>query len=328
MTDRGRTWPARHARRVPEDTIRGSRQRRGPSIQGFGRPCCAGQPIDRSASGLGAGLDGAVSVGACATRDRKDLVMSSGTRARQRGAILLGIAGGMLVAAGGLTGAYYVVATRSEARAATVTQPPATDRLHPGATASAALTALLAQPVDVTANGTTEKLTWADLGVEVDPDELARVTAETAGQLSALGAKAALPVRIDRDKATKRLLALKAKTRSLADRRLPRSRGAEDPPRHARPGHRRLGLAAEDRGRGAPRCREGRARLGADRRRRHEAGARHRRHLARARALHDAVPGARPRAQLQPQARREQDRRRRAQAARGVVVQRPGRRAL
>ncbi len=138
--------------------------------------------------------------------------MSSGTRARQRGAIMLGIAGGMLVAAGGLTGAYYVVATRSEARAATVTQPPANDKVHPGATASPALTALLAKQVEVTATGTTEKLTWADLGIEVDPGELARITADTADQLTALGAKAALPVRIDRDKATKQLLALKAKT--------------------------------------------------------------------------------------------------------------------
>ncbi len=46
--------------------------------------------------------------------------MSTGTRVSQRGAVLLGCAGGMLVVAGALAASYYVVSTRSEARAATV----------------------------------------------------------------------------------------------------------------------------------------------------------------------------------------------------------------
>ena len=44
---------------------------------------------------------------------------------KQRGAILLGLAGGMLVVAGGFAGAYYVVGTRSVAVAATTSIPPA-----------------------------------------------------------------------------------------------------------------------------------------------------------------------------------------------------------
>src|SRR5512141_2069695 len=115
----------------------------------------------------------------------------SGTRVSQRGVALLGLAGGMLVVAGGLTGTYYVVATRSEARAATVKDTKAPDALK-----VASSTDLPKQSVTVKTAGGTVKMTWADLGIESDPDEVGRTQ---------------FPVKLDRDKAVVALLKLKAK---------------------------------------------------------------------------------------------------------------------
>ncbi|MEO8699192.1 MAG: VanW family protein [Kofleriaceae bacterium] len=119
---------------------------------------------------------------------------------------MLGLAGGMLVVAAGFAGAYYVVGTRSVAAAAT------TSAAEPGTGAQVAVkdvSSLLAKQVELkTATGST-KITWSDLGVEVDPDESARATTT---DVAALAAKGAVPVRIDRDKAVKALLELKAKT--------------------------------------------------------------------------------------------------------------------
>ncbi|HEY5936856.1 MAG TPA: hypothetical protein VIU61_19540, partial [Kofleriaceae bacterium] len=136
---------------------------------------------------------------------------AGGTRSKQReqGKILLGLAGGMLVIAGGLIGAYYVVGTRSVAVAATVPAEPT--KQTPTATnvgGAKDLAALLAREVELeTAKGTT-KLSWSELGVEVDPEEAKRVS----GDLSALASKGSLPVRVNRDVAIKALLELKAKT--------------------------------------------------------------------------------------------------------------------
>jgi vancomycin resistance protein YoaR len=134
----------------------------------------------------------------------------SAQRQGQHGAILFGLAGTMLVAAGGLAGSYYVVATRSEARAAT--RPPSKEPEAPAANAasvssSAALDALLKKTVSVKAGGGIAKVTWADLGVEIDPDELARVGDK---DLAALGAKGSIPVRLDREKGVAALLKLKS----------------------------------------------------------------------------------------------------------------------
>jgi vancomycin resistance protein YoaR len=104
---------------------------------------------------------------------------------------LLGIAGGMLVVAGSFAGGYYVVGTRSEARAATVTETH-----KPDAPKVASQTAFPQQPVEVKTAGGTAKMTWADLGIETDPDEVG---------------KTAIPVKLDRDKAVKALFGLKAK---------------------------------------------------------------------------------------------------------------------
>lgn len=135
-------------------------------------------------------------------------------RRGQRGAVLFGLAGGMLVVAGGLAGGYYVVATRSEARAATRPAEPSTDK----STASApgkltpALDAFIRRPVQIKTGGAVASLTWGELGVEIDPDELVRAGIITGeGELTALGMKGSIPVRLDRDKGVKALLQLKAK---------------------------------------------------------------------------------------------------------------------
>jgi vancomycin resistance protein YoaR len=104
---------------------------------------------------------------------------------------LLGFAGGMLVLAGSLAGGYYVVGTRSEARAATVS-----DTKKPDAPHVASQTSLPQQQVEIKTAGGTVKMPWADLGIEIDQDEVG---------------KTAIPVKLDRDKAIKALLGLKAK---------------------------------------------------------------------------------------------------------------------
>src|ERR1041385_8187443 len=97
-------------------------------------------------------------------------------RLGQNDAILLGLAGTMLVAAGGLAGGYYVISTRSEARAATPPKTEVAAKPTPSAPgkSSPALDALLKRTVDIKTGSGIAKLTWADLGVEVDPDELGR----------------------------------------------------------------------------------------------------------------------------------------------------------
>ncbi|MBS1118648.1 MAG: VanW family protein [Deltaproteobacteria bacterium] len=132
---------------------------------------------------------------------------AGGTRAKQRGAIWLGVAGGMVVVAAGFIAAYFAVGSRSVASAATTTptQPEPVRGLAPQN-----MSAWLSRDVEVkTANGTT-KLTWAELGIEVDADEAGRLPG--GADLASLAAKGSLPVRIDRDKAIKVLNELKAKT--------------------------------------------------------------------------------------------------------------------
>jgi vancomycin resistance protein YoaR len=104
---------------------------------------------------------------------------------------LLGIAGGMLVLAGSLTGGYYVVGTRSEARAATVSDTKKPDGPH-----VASQTSVPQKQVEIKTAGGSVKMAWADLGIETDQDEVG---------------KTAIPVKLDRDKAIKALLGLKAK---------------------------------------------------------------------------------------------------------------------
>ena len=130
----------------------------------------------------------------------------SGTRVPQRGAILLGTAGGLLAISGVLAASYYVMATRSEARAATIAttnEPGASGKV---ATGTPALNALLAKHVALDTGGNTAQLAWSDLGVEIDPDEIGRAgTVDSDADIARLAAKGELPLRVDRDKAVKAL---------------------------------------------------------------------------------------------------------------------------
>jgi len=133
-------------------------------------------------------------------------------QANQR--VLFGAAGGLLVVATALAGTYYVVATRSEARAATAPSPTSSIEkvaVKPVTKGGPALDAFLARTVDIKTGGAIAKRTWAELGIEIDPDELARAgSVGSDKELAALAQKGSLPVRLDRDKAVKALLALKA----------------------------------------------------------------------------------------------------------------------
>jgi len=139
--------------------------------------------------------------------------MSMGTRVKQRGAVLLGCAGGMLVAAGGLAAAYYAVSTRSVAGAATLPNGPELAKAEKVTTAGKALAAYLDTPVAISLGAkqpTVTTKTLAELGVEVDPEELGRGgAADSAQDIVALAKKGSVPVRIDRDKAAKALAQLK-----------------------------------------------------------------------------------------------------------------------
>jgi vancomycin resistance protein YoaR len=129
-------------------------------------------------------------------------------RRPQHGAVLLGLAGGMLVVAAGFMGGYYVLGTRSEANAATVPQTKTEPVKAAPSAPIGSLDALLAQQVEVHVAGGTQRMTWAELGVEIDKDEAAR---SPSTDLKALADKGALPVRLDREKAIAALLQLKAK---------------------------------------------------------------------------------------------------------------------
>ena len=133
------------------------------------------------------------------------------SRSHQQGAVLLGVAGGMLVVAGGLAAGYFVFGTRSEAQAATAipSEParPAERVTRPVAEPPAVLAGYLAREVElVTAHGSV-RLTWAELGASIDPDEVGQARGT---DLAALAARGSLPLRLDRDQASKKLFAIKA----------------------------------------------------------------------------------------------------------------------
>ncbi len=129
--------------------------------------------------------------------------------AQQRGGVLLGFAGGMLVIAGGLLGGYFVLGERGVASAATVPGEPVIEAAPKGpAGVPQDLAGLLAGEVLVSVSGTAARLTWAQLGIEADPDEAARVG---RADLAALATKGSLPVRINREVAVKSLLGIKGK---------------------------------------------------------------------------------------------------------------------
>jgi vancomycin resistance protein YoaR len=102
---------------------------------------------------------------------------------------LLPIAGGMLVVAGSLAGGYYVLGTRSVARAATIEPTKESPKVASNAS-------LPDQQVEIKTGAGTVKMKWSELGIETDQDEVGRTQ---------------FPVKLDRDKAIKALFGLKAK---------------------------------------------------------------------------------------------------------------------
>ena len=115
------------------------------------------------------------------------------SRSTQRGAVLLGLAGGLLVVAAGFAGSYYVVSSRADAHAATVTKSAAES--HASASTDG-VAGLPKRAVAVKIGAAVVPMTWADLGIDVDQSEVG---------------KTAAPVTLDRDKAVKELQQLKAK---------------------------------------------------------------------------------------------------------------------
>ncbi|HEX2688584.1 MAG TPA: VanW family protein [Kofleriaceae bacterium] len=118
----------------------------------------------------------------------------------------------MLVIATGLVTGYFVLGERSSAHAATQrihepVQPIAEKPSQRPAEPPAGLAGYLAREVElVTARGSV-RLTWADLGATVDLNE---VREAHTGDLGVLAAKGSLALRLDRAKAEKALLAIKA----------------------------------------------------------------------------------------------------------------------
>jgi vancomycin resistance protein YoaR len=128
-------------------------------------------------------------------------------RSVQHGAVLLGLAGGMLVVAGGLVGGYFVLNKNGVARAATApkTKEPIA---QPAAAPVKSYDELLDRDVDIKTATGIHRLKWSELGVEIDPEEAARVS----GGADALAKTGSLPLRVDRAKAVKALTTLKSKS--------------------------------------------------------------------------------------------------------------------
>jgi vancomycin resistance protein YoaR len=135
---------------------------------------------------------------------------TSSTRARSgnRGSVYLGIAGGLLVAAGGMFGAYFVTTHRDQ-RAHAATESPAPVKGKDGVVPAGALDldAALAREVEVIAAGQKTRVRWADLGAVPDTDELTRAR----GSLEDLAKAGRLPIKIDRQAALAALSAVKSK---------------------------------------------------------------------------------------------------------------------
>jgi vancomycin resistance protein YoaR len=109
----------------------------------------------------------------------------------------------MLFVASGLIAGYYVIGSRSEAHAATPI-----DTAQAKGSVTPALAKLASREVAVKTTTGAVTLHWADLGVEIDPDEVHGSVA-TDADITALATKAALPVKLDRDKAVAKLMELK-----------------------------------------------------------------------------------------------------------------------
>ncbi len=151
-----------------------------------------------------------------------------------RGSIYLGVAGGFLLAAAGFAAGHFVLGERGahassgQDGSAEVAPGSAGRRSDAGAQAVArAVDGLLDRDVAVMVGGQPHAMRWRDLGAVADPDDVpfaaARVAEAGAGTdaLALLVKAGAVPVRINRDLATRALADLKGKVdRAAIDARM------------------------------------------------------------------------------------------------------------
>ena len=114
---------------------------------------------------------------------------------------MLGLAGAMALASGGLIAGHYVLDGRGNSAASEASKPQAATET--GVKHVDGLADLLTHDVDVDIAGDHAQVRWADLGAELDPSDPATGTA------ASLAARGSLPFKIDRDKAVAALMKLK-----------------------------------------------------------------------------------------------------------------------
>jgi vancomycin resistance protein YoaR len=131
----------------------------------------------------------------------------SSPRHPNRGSVYLGIAGGLLVAAGAMFGAYLVTAHRDGSAHAANAPAPGSAKAGTPAAGPADLDAALATEVQVVAAGKKLAMRWSELGAVVDTAEAGKA----GGSVAELAKAGRLPLMLDRDKALAALAALKAK---------------------------------------------------------------------------------------------------------------------
>jgi vancomycin resistance protein YoaR len=127
---------------------------------------------------------------------------------RRRGSIYFGLAGGLFLASGALLGTYLVMRSDGTSTAEAATSEAPADTAAPGVLD--AVTAYLAEPVEVVVGASKATMHWSELGVAADPASVKLVRARGSEALAAARAAGAMPVTLDRDKALSALHALKA----------------------------------------------------------------------------------------------------------------------
>ncbi len=130
----------------------------------------------------------------------------------RRGSIFLGLAAGLFVASGALVGGYYATEHREPPLPAATGAKDGAAATGTTAELTRAVEQALTATVTVKADGASREVTWAELGVVVDPSEFgyAARKASGPGAVAALTARGALPVRLDATRALAALSHLKA----------------------------------------------------------------------------------------------------------------------
>jgi vancomycin resistance protein YoaR len=139
------------------------------------------------------------------------------------GSAYFGLAAALLVAGGGLVGGYFLINNRTGVPVAEAASRPAAARTEDGGVVARAAEALVAMPVTVAIGKNTVTLAWSELGAVVDHEALPHATRVVERALSgaeagsvdavraALAAAGAMPVAVDRARASETLTGLKAR---------------------------------------------------------------------------------------------------------------------